>query len=56
MRDTHTHREAETWAEKEAGPRREPDVGLDPGTLGPCPEPKADTQPLSHPGMPGLFI
>ena len=27
---------------------REPDVGLDPGT----PEPKAGTQPLSHPGVP----
>ena len=27
----------------------EPDVGLDPRTSGSQPEPKADTQPLSHP-------
>ena len=31
----------------------EPDVGLDPGTPGSCLEPKADAQPLSHPGVPG---
>ena len=31
----------------------EPDVGLDPTTPGPRPEPKADTQPLCHPGAPG---
>ena len=30
----------------------EPDVGLDPGTQGSFPEPKADAQPLSHPGIP----
>ena len=35
--------------EKQA-PRREPDVGLDPRTPGSGPEPKADAQPLSHPG------
>ena len=39
MRDT--QREAETQA-----------VGLDPGPLGSCPEPKADAQLLSHPGAP----
>ena len=27
-------------------------MGLNPGTLGSCPEPKADAQPLSHPGVP----
>ena len=31
---------------------REPDVGLDPRTLGSCSEPKADAQLLSHPGVP----
>ena len=31
---------------------REPYVGLDPMTLRPCPGPKADAQPLSHPGAP----
>ena len=37
--------------EKQA-PYRKPDMGLDPGTLGSCPEPKADAQPLSHSGIP----
>ena len=32
-----------------------PDAGLDPRTLGSCPEPKADTQPLSHPGAPEVI-
>ena len=50
MRDT--KREAETQAEGEAGPRREADAGFNPRTLGSPPEPKADTQPLSHPGIP----
>ena len=27
-------------------------MGLDPGTPGSRPEPKADAQPLSHPGIP----
>ena len=49
MRDP--EREAETWAEGEA-PCREPDVGLDPATPGSYPEPKADAQLLSHPGVP----
>ena len=29
-----------------------PDMGLDPRTLGSCPELKANAQPLSHPGVP----
>ena len=33
---------------------REPNVGFDPGTPGSRPEPKADAQPLSHPGIPAL--
>lgn len=37
--------------EKQA-PCQKPDVGLHPGTPGSCPEPKADTQPLSHPVVP----
>ena len=39
------------WREKQA-PRRELDVGLHPKIPRSCPEPKADTQPLSHPGVP----
>ena len=37
--------------EKQA-PHREPDVGLDPGTPGSHPEPKAGAKLLSHPGIP----
>ena len=49
---THTEREAEIQAEGEAGSmRREPDAGLNPGTLGSHPELTADAQPLSHPGI-----
>ena len=33
---------------------REPDVRLDPGTPGSCPGPEADTQLLSHPGIPRI--
>ena len=33
-------------------PCREPDVGLNTGIPGSCPEPKADAQPLSHLGIP----
>ena len=43
-RQTDRHREREKQA-----PCREPNVGLDPGTPGSCPGPKADTQVLSHP-------
>ena len=32
----------------------EPDVRLDPITLGSRPEPKADAQPLYHPGAPNF--
>ena len=49
MRDT--YRERERQRETQA-PCREPDVGLDPGTRGSQPEPKAGAQPLSHPGAP----
>ena len=46
-RESQRHRQKEKQA-----PCREPDAGLDPGTPGSCPEPKADAQPLSHPGVP----
>ena len=49
MRDTE-RRQRHRQREKQS-PCREPDVGLDPGALGSHPEPKADTQPLSHPGV-----
>ena len=37
----HRHREKQI-------PYGEADVGLDPRTLGSCPEPKADAEPLIH--------
>ena len=52
MRDTERQRHRQE--EKQAA-YREPNVGLDPGTLGSQPEPKADAQPLSQtPGYPGV--
>ena len=43
---------AETQAEGQAGSIREPDVGLDPRTLGSCPGLKAGAKPWRHPGIP----
>ena len=48
---TERKRQRHRQREKQA-PYREPDVGLNPGTPGSHPEPKADTQLLSHPGVP----
>ena len=49
MRERHRQREKQA-------PCREPDAGLDPRTPGSHPEPKADAQPLSHPGVPRTAI
>ena len=55
MRDTE-RRQKHRQKDKQS-PCREPNVGLDPGTPGSCPEPKADAQPLSHSGIPrGLLF
>ena len=51
MRDTERERQRHRQREKQV-PRKEPEVGLDPRTPGPRLEPKADAQPLSHPGVP----
>ena len=40
--------------EKQA-PCRKPDMGPNPGTPGSRPEPKADAQLPSHPGIPQLY-
>ena len=53
MRDTHTERQGHRQREKQA-PCREPDVGVDPGTPGSRPGPKAGAQLLRHPGVPLL--
>ena len=48
-------RDAETRAEGEAGSLQEAWCGLNPRTPGSHPEPKVDTQPGSHPGVPFLL-
>ena len=55
MRDTERERQRHRQMEKQA-PCQELDAELDPRTLGSCPEPKADPQPLSHPGVPTTII
>ena len=47
MIDTQRDRKREKQA-----PCREPDAGLDPGTPGSCPGPKAGAKLLRHPGTP----
>ena len=54
MRDR--ERQRETQAEGEAGSMQGPNAGLDPGSPGSHPEPKADAQLLSHPGVPLLLL
>ena len=49
--DRHRERQRHRQREKQA-PCREPGVGLDPQTRGSRPEPKAEAQPLNHPGVP----
>ena len=54
-----TEKEAETQAEGESGSPWGARCGTpSSGTLGSHPEPKADAQPLNHPGIPvtGFFL
>ena len=53
MRDTEKERQRHRKREKQA-PCREPFVELDLRTPGSRPELKADAQPLSYPGVPGI--
>ena len=46
---TEREREAETLA---GSMHQEPNVGLDPGSPGSLPGPKAGAKPLRHPGIP----
>ena len=50
--ERHTERERQRQRQREKLPHGEPDVRLDPRTPGSHAEPKADAQPLSHPGVP----
>ena len=54
MRDTEEGRERQGHRQREEkqASSKETEVGLDPWTPGSCPEPKADAEPLSHPGVP----
>ena len=54
-RERERERQRHRQREKQA-PCREPDVGFDPGTLRSCPEPKADAQLLSNPGIPKVVF
>ena len=57
MRNTHTQRKRQKHRQREKQtPYREVDAGLDSRTPGSHPWLKADTQPLSHPGVPYLYI
>jgi len=47
----HKQREQQAEGETDSPLSREPDVGLNPRTLGLCLEPKADTNRRSHPGV-----
>ena len=51
MRDKEKERQRHRQREKQA-PYGEPDEGLDPRTPVSRPEPNADVQPLSYPGVP----
>ena len=54
-RDTERERERERGRDRQRekqGPCREPDVGLNPGSPGSRPGPKAGAKPLRHPGIP----
>ena len=54
MRDIERQRHRKR--EEKQAPGSEPNGRPDPGTLGSCPEPKADAQLLRHPGNPQPLI
>ena len=54
IHERHTEREAETQAEGEAGSMQGARHGTQSRILGSCPEPKAEAELLSHPGVPKL--
>ena len=51
MKDTEREGQRHRQREKQT-PCKEADVGLNPGTPGSYPGPKADAELLSHPGIP----
>ena len=55
MIDTEREERQRHRQRKKQAPCREPNVGLDPGSPGSYPGPKASAKPLSHPGIPQIF-
>ena len=56
IHERHRERERQKHRQRDRqAPCRESDVGLDPGTPGSCPGPKADAQLLSHSGVPSYI-
>ena len=51
IHERHREREAETQAEGEVGSMQGAQCGIQSQTLGSRPGPKAEAQPLSHPGI-----
>ena len=55
IHERHRERQIHRQREKQA-PCRECDVELEPRSPGSQPDPRADAQPLSHPGAPPIFF
>ena len=56
MKDTKRERERQRQTEGEAGSPQEARCGTRSPDPGPCPELKADAQPLSHPSIPVILF
>ena len=57
MRNTERERERKRHRQREKqAPCRGPDMGLDPGNPGSHPGLKVGPKPLSHPGIPQIFL
>ena len=52
MKNRETETETQHRQREKQAPCGKSDVGLDPGALGPCPDPNIDAEPLTHPGVP----
>ena len=55
IHERHTERGRDIGRGRTRLPVGSPNAGLNPGAPGSRPEPKADAQPLSHPGTPPTF-